>query len=65
MACDHKIKVPLSYYYDDDWGHKGDQVWYNDPNQGGKQKEGRQKEVSLIDSLPERNSNSIVLTVFL
>ena len=41
MACDHKTKVPLDYYYDDDWGHKGNQVWYNDPNQGGERKEGR------------------------
>ena len=41
MACEHKIKVPLKYYYDDDWGFKGDQVWYRDPNQGGPYKEGR------------------------
>lgn len=41
MACDHKTKVPLDYYYDDDWGFKGDQVWYNDPNQGGQRIEGR------------------------
>ena len=43
MLCDHKIKVPLDYYYDDDWGFKGDQVWYKDPNQGGKRIEGRLK----------------------
>ena len=41
MACEHKIKVPLKYYYDDDWGFKGDQVWYSDPNQRGPYKEGR------------------------
>ena len=43
MLCDHKIKVPLSYYYDDDWGFKGDEVWYNDPNKGGKRIDGRLK----------------------
>ena len=41
MACDHKTKVPLDYYYDDDWDHKGNKVWYNDPNQGGKRIESR------------------------
>ena len=41
MACDHKTKVPLDYYYDDDWGHIGGKVWYNDPNQGGKRIEGQ------------------------
>ena len=43
MLCDHKIKVPLSYYYDDDLGFKGDEVWYNDPNKGGKRIDGRLK----------------------
>ena len=41
MLCEHKTKVPLKYYYDDDWGFKGDQVWYKDPNQGGQRIEGR------------------------
>ena len=41
MACDHKIKVPLDYYYDDDWGFKGNQVWFNDPNKGGQRREGQ------------------------
>ena len=41
MLCDHKTKVPLKYYYDDDQGFRGDQVWYNDPNQGDQRKEGR------------------------
>ena len=41
MLCDHKTKVPLKYYYDDDWGFKGDQVWYNDPNQGNQCVEGQ------------------------
>ena len=41
MTCDHKTKVPLDYYYDDDWGVKGDRVWYNNPNQGGKRIEGQ------------------------
>ena len=40
MLCEHKTKVPLDYYYDDDWGSKGSKVWYNDPNQGGKRIEG-------------------------
>lgn len=41
MFCNHKTKVPLDYFYDGDWGRKGDKVWYNDPNQGGRRKEGR------------------------
>ena len=41
MLCDHKTKVPLDYYYDDDWGFKGDQVWYKNPNQGGQRIEGQ------------------------
>ena len=41
MACDHKTKVPLDYYYDDDWGFKGNQVWFNDPNKGGQRREGQ------------------------
>ena len=43
MLCDHKIKAPLSYYYDDDWGFKGDEVWYNDPNKGDKRIDGQLK----------------------
>ncbi len=41
MLCEHKTKVPLDYYYDDDWGHTGSKVWYNDPNLGGKRIEGQ------------------------
>ena len=41
MLCEHKIKVPLDYYYDDDWGFKGNQVWFNDPNKGGQRREGQ------------------------
>ena len=41
MLCNHKTKVPLKYYYDDDWDFKGDQVWYKDPNHGGQCIEGR------------------------
>lgn len=26
--CNSDLK-PLNYYYDDDWGHKGNQVWMN------------------------------------
>ena len=40
MLCNHKTKVPLDYFYDGDW-RRGDKVWYNDPNQGGRRKEGR------------------------
>lgn len=38
MACDHINHTPLIYYYDDDWGFKGSQVWYKDSE--GKQHEG-------------------------
>ena len=41
MLCEHKTKVPLDYYYDDDWGFKGNQVWFNDPNKGGQRREGQ------------------------
>ena len=41
MLCEHKTKVPLDYYYDDDWGHTGSKVWYNNPNLGGKRIEGQ------------------------
>lgn len=27
-ACGHSNHTPLIYYYDDDWGHKGSEVWY-------------------------------------
>ena len=41
MLCEHKTKVPLDYYYDDDWDFKGNQVWFNDPNKGGQRREGQ------------------------
>ena len=41
MLCNHKTKVPLDYYYDDDWGFRGDQVRFNDPNKGGQRREGQ------------------------
>ena len=41
MLCEHKTKVPLDYYYDDDWGFKGNQVQFNDPNKGGQRREGQ------------------------
>ena len=43
MLCEHKTKVPLDYYYGYDYGVRGDKVWYNGPNQGGKRIEGRLK----------------------
>ena len=26
--CHHSNNTPLIYYYDDDWGVRGSQVWY-------------------------------------
>ena len=50
MLCEHKTKVPLDYYYDDDWGFKGNQVWFNDPNKGGRRREGQLRMCSICGS---------------
>ena len=38
LVCGHSKHTPLMYYYDDEWGIRGSEVWYKGSD--GKEHEG-------------------------